>query len=49
LRGHSGDEIRTSFLGREAHQSSIYERPVASATGLPAMLPMCRVPQRLAP
>ena len=31
LRGHSGDQIRSSFLWRESHCSSIYERPVAKA------------------
>jgi len=31
LRRHRGDQIRPSFLGREPHLSSIYERPVAKA------------------
>ena len=32
LRGHSGNEIGTSFLWREPHVGSIYEMPVAKAT-----------------
>jgi hypothetical protein len=32
LRGHSGDQIRPSFLWSKPHLGSINERPVAEAT-----------------
>ena len=34
LRRYSGDEVRTSFLWREPHFSSINEKPVAKATSI---------------